>query len=138
MFRMWLLVAGLVGGLVMAGWISPTVGAPKQTGPNGESCIKTGTERRDGEDQDGNKLNCLWDYCKYCDESGGRINCSIQKTSYSNPRDCHPVAEAPGGMIDPSTMAPRAPAPDTMAPGTGGPATQRPQMLEQGGTFRRR
>lgn len=69
--------------------------APKK-GPGGETCTRTGTERKDGKDQDGNTVNCLWDTCTYCSTSGGKIDCSVLKTSYSNPRDCKAVsARAP-------------------------------------------
>jgi hypothetical protein len=74
--------------------------APKQSS-TGEACVKTGTERRDGKDPaTGEKFNCLFDSCTYCGTSGGKIDCSILKTEYSNARDCHPVASIrnPGGL----------------------------------------
>jgi hypothetical protein len=82
--------------LLTAGTITSVVAAPK--GPNGETCTSTGTERRDGKDKDtGEKLNCLWDSCTYCAGPGGELDCSIKKTSYSNPRDCKPAARS---MLD--------------------------------------
>jgi hypothetical protein len=57
---------------------------------NGGSCDTSGTERRDGKDQDGNKVNCLFDTCTYteCSTSGGAISNCVKKTEYSNARDC--------------------------------------------------
>lgn len=74
--------------------------APKQSS-SGETCTKSGTVRRDGKDAStGEKLNCQWDYCTYCGTKDGKIDCSILKTEYSNPTDCHPAARIPnrGGM----------------------------------------
>ena len=80
--------------------ISLAVEAAPKKGPGGETCTRTGTERKDGKDQSGNTVNCLWDTCTYCSTSGGKIDCSVLKTSYSNPRDCkaasiRPPARAP-------------------------------------------
>jgi hypothetical protein len=70
--------------------------APKQSS-TGEACIKTGSERRDGKDPNtGEKFNCLFDSCTYCGTSGGKIDCSILKTEYSNPTDCRKVASIRG------------------------------------------
>jgi hypothetical protein len=92
--------------------------APK-TASNGETCIISGEKRRSGEDSvTKEKLDCLWDYCTYCGTSGGKIDCSILKTEYSNARDCKPAASrAPRtnvipeavnpGVLDPGTPPPK-------------------------------
>ncbi len=66
---------------------------------NGGACDSTGTARRTGQDQNGNKMNCLWDTCTYseCSTSGGTIGNCVQKTEYSNPTDCHAASEAAQG-----------------------------------------
>lgn len=58
---------------------------------NGGACDSTGSARRDGKDQNGNKVNCLFDSCTYteCGTSGGTISNCVKKTEYSNPTDCH-------------------------------------------------
>lgn len=68
--------------------------APK-TSAGGVPCITSGTARKVGQDQDGNKLDCLWDTCTYC-AVGNSINCSKLTTEYSNARDCHAVAAGSG------------------------------------------
>lgn len=124
------LAAGSLAGLFLLGSLSPAFAAPK-SGPGGESCIETGTERRDGKDQDGNKVNCLWDFCKYCDQSGGTINCSVQKTSYSNARDCKAAMARPGS----GTMAPGGGS--VFDPGTSSPPKGRAPMQRPGGTMQK-
>lgn len=81
----------LLCALLLAGSWSFALAEPKQSS-SGETCIKTGTARKDGTDaSSGQKMNCRWDTCTYCGTSGGKINCSILKTEYSNPTDCHPA-----------------------------------------------
>ena len=65
---------------------------------NGGSCDSVGTGRKTGTDDQGNKLDCLWDTCTYtqCNTSGGQISGCVQKTEYSNARDCK--AAARGGI----------------------------------------
>lgn len=64
---------------------------------DGGACGSTGTERKTGTDDQGNKLDCLWDTCKYneCNGSGTHITC-VTKTEYSNARDCKAAAARPG------------------------------------------
>ena len=71
--------------------------APRQSS-TGVACNSTGTARKDGKDEAGNKLNCLWDTCTYCGTTSGVIDCRIQLTEYSNPRDCKPAAIKPLGQ----------------------------------------
>jgi hypothetical protein len=77
--------------LVSAG---DALAAPK-TSAGGNTCISTGTARKVGQDQNGNKLDCLWDTCTYC-AVGTSINCSKLTTEYSNARDCHAAAAGSG------------------------------------------
>ena len=65
---------------------------------DGGACDTTGTERREGKDQQGNKLDCLWDTCTFteCNTSGGQISGCVQKTEFSNARDCKAAAARPG------------------------------------------
>jgi hypothetical protein len=76
--------------------ISDVYAAPK-TSSTGVACNSTGTARKDGKDQDGNKVNCQWDTCTYCGTTSGVIDCSKQLTEYSNPTDCHAAASIFGG-----------------------------------------
>lgn len=58
----------------------------------GEASCKE--ERRDGKDQDGNKLNCLFDACTQlkCDVKGKTISNCRSETTYTNARDCKAAA----------------------------------------------
>jgi hypothetical protein len=49
---------------------------------DGGACGSTGTARKTGTDQQGNKLDCLWDTCTFteCSSSGGQISNCVQKT----------------------------------------------------------
>jgi hypothetical protein len=69
---------------------------PKRS--NGGSCDTTGTARKSGTDDQGNKLDCLWDTCTFteCGTSGGEISGCVKKTEYSNARDCKAAAARPG------------------------------------------
>jgi hypothetical protein len=103
----------------------------KKSGPNGEACVSEGTQRRDGKDQDGNTVNCLWDTCTYCDQSGGQINCSIQKTSFSNPRDCRAAMTRPGaGTVLPETGG-------LLDAGPRSPPSRRPPVAQPGGAIQK-
>lgn len=68
----------------------------------------SGTERRDGTDQDGNKVNCLFDKCTQlqCDTSGSEITNCVSITSYKNARDCKAAARGGGAGITPGTINP--------------------------------
>lgn len=81
------------------------------------------TERRDGKDQDGNKVNCLFDACVQlkCDVSGSQITNCIKETTYSNPRDCKAASRRPAtkdmnpadnGVLDTGPRNPRKPRPE--------------------------
>jgi hypothetical protein len=61
---------------------------------DGGACGSTGTARKTGTDQQGNKLDCLWDTCTYseCGTGGGQISNCVTKTEYSNARDCKAAA----------------------------------------------
>jgi hypothetical protein len=76
--------------------ISLAWAAPKKSTDGLYNCDSTGTARRDGKDDQGNKLNCLWDTCTYkvIDDKTGVIK---QATDYSNPRDCHAASVRGGG-----------------------------------------
>lgn len=80
--------------IVLAALLIPSVAgdalAEPKTSAGGNTCISTGTARKVGTDQDGNKLDCLWDTCTYC-SVGTSINCTKLTTEYSNARDCHPA-----------------------------------------------
>lgn len=80
---------------------------PKRT--NGLECDSTGTARKTGTDEAGNKLDCLWDTCTFseCSTSGTISNC-VKKTEYSNARDCK--AAAKGGVKGTGVMS----VPDTV------------------------
>lgn len=89
--------------------------APKQSS-TGVACNSTGTARKDGKDQDGNKVNCLFDSCTYteCSTSGGAITNCVKKTEYSNARDCKAALTTHGGLSLPhldnlSVLAPEEP-----------------------------
>lgn len=79
--------------------------APKRA--DGGQCDSVGTARKDGKDQSGNTVNCLWDTCTYtqCDTSGGTVSNCVKKTEYSNARDCK-AAAARGGTRAPLMQAP--------------------------------
>lgn len=134
MRRPGLLRAGLAAALLTLAMSLPAHAAPK-SGPNGESCVSSGTVRRDGRDDQGNKVNCEWDFCTYCDQGNGQINCSVQKTSYSNPRDCRAAASTrPGGSlrppVAPETLAPPDPPPPS-GPGPLSPGGMRQRMQQR-------
>ncbi len=69
---------------------------PKRS--NGGTCNSTGTQRKTGTDDQGNKLDCLWDTCTFteCGTSGGEISGCVKKTEFSNARDCKAAAARPG------------------------------------------
>lgn len=62
---------------------------------DGGACESTSTARKTGTDDQGNKLDCLWDTCTFtqCNTSGGQISGCVQKTEYSNARDCKAAAK---------------------------------------------
>lgn len=67
---------------------------PKRS--DGGACDTTGTARKTGKDDQGNSLDCLWDTCTFtqCDTNGGTISNCVQKTEYSNARDCKAAAKS--------------------------------------------
>jgi hypothetical protein len=89
------LTALLLAALLIPAVSSDAFAKPK-TSAGGYTCISTGTARKVGTDQDGHKLDCLWDTCTYC-AVGSTINCSKLTTEYSNARDCHPARMGAAG-----------------------------------------
>ena len=79
--------------LAMATTASVSEARPKRS--DGGSCDSVGTARKTGTDEQGNKLDCLWDTCTFtqCNTSGGQISGCVQKTEYSNARDCKAAAK---------------------------------------------
>lgn len=70
----------------------PAAAVPKGSG--GQTCESVSTARKDGKDDQGSKVNCLWDTCTFteCSTTGGQIGNCVRKTEYSNPRDCKAAA----------------------------------------------
>ena len=68
--------------------------APKRA--DGGKCGSTGTGRKTGTDDQGNKMDCLWDTCTFttCDTSGAAVSNCVKKTEYSNARDCKAAAQS--------------------------------------------
>lgn len=88
--------------LALAALTALSEARPKRS--DGGSCDSVGTARKTGTDEAGNKLDCLWDTCTFtqCSTSGGQISNCVQKTEYSNARDCKPAAKiAPKGTKAP-------------------------------------
>jgi hypothetical protein len=79
--------------------------AQQKRGPNGEKCDSFGTERRNGKDQDGNTVNCLFDSCSFleCQTSGSTISGCVRKTVYSNARDCRAARKTNPTQLTPQT-----------------------------------
>lgn len=96
------LLVFLIFSVVLLDMHSIAMAAPNQSA-SGEACTKSGTVRRDGKDAaTGEKLNCQWDFCTFCGTTGGKIDCSILKTEYSNATDCKAAARVipnKGGLI---------------------------------------
>jgi hypothetical protein len=88
--------AFIFGSLLVLACASLADAQPRRS--NGGACDTTGTARRVGKDDQGNKLDCLWDTCTYseCGTSGGQIGNCVQKTEYSNARDCKAAARTGG------------------------------------------
>ena len=84
--------------LLLAATTSSAMAEAKSSG--GVTCNSSGTARKDGKDQNGNKMNCKWDTCTFCGTTSGVIDCTKQVTEYSNPTDCHAAAkiQRPGGV----------------------------------------
>lgn len=76
----------------------PIDASAKPVRSNGQACDSTGTGRKTGTDEQGNKLDCLWDTCTFseCSTNGTISNC-VQKTEYSNARDCKAAAKGVKG-----------------------------------------
>jgi hypothetical protein len=71
---------------------------------DGGACDSTGSARKTGTDDQGNKVDCLWDTCTFteCGTSGGEISGCVKKTEYSNARDCKAAARTgPKGTRNP-------------------------------------
>jgi hypothetical protein len=78
--------------LLAIGWTAEAQAKPVRS--NGQPCDSTGTARKTGTDDQGNKLDCLWDTCTFteCSTSGGTVSNCVKKTEYSNARDCKAAA----------------------------------------------
>ena len=97
------LAAALAGAGLLTLTLLPEADA-KPVRSNGQACDSTGTARRTGTDQaTGEKLDCLWDTCTFteCSTSGGQVSNCVQKTEYSNARDCKAAARTgvKGGVM---------------------------------------
>jgi hypothetical protein len=86
----------ILGALMFFGSVMESDAKPRRS--DGGACDSTGTGRKQGKDDQGNKVDCMWDTCTFtqCDTSGGSISNCVQKTEYSNPRDCKPAAAIKG------------------------------------------
>ncbi len=86
----------ILGALMVLGSVGVSEAKPKRA--DGGQCDSTGTGRKTGKDEQGNKMDCLWDTCTFtqCDTSGGTVSNCVKKTEYSNARDCKAVAK--GGV----------------------------------------
>jgi hypothetical protein len=93
-----LLCALFFGALIAADAGSSVEAKQKIQGKNGESCaLGQGTEVREATDEQGNKYDCTFDYCKYCKEPGAsKLSCRVVETNYLNPRDCVAKSQTPG------------------------------------------
>lgn len=89
-------LAFVFGAIAVLAMTSLSDAAPKRC--NGGTCDSTGTSPRTGTDDQGNKLDCLWDNCTFteCNTSGGQISGCVQKTEYSNARSGKAAAVRPG------------------------------------------
>ena len=85
-------LAFVFGAVLVFAMTSLADAKPKRS--NGGTCDSTGTQRKTGTDDQGNKLDCLWDTCTFteCNTSGGQISGCVQKTEFSNARDCKAAA----------------------------------------------
>jgi hypothetical protein len=86
------LVAAAVAALLLAAVpLSLSYAEPKQG--SGSGCV---SERKTGTDDKGNKLDCEWDKCPTgqtkCVTIANQLRCGPEY-SFSNPRDCKPVAK---------------------------------------------
>ena len=125
----------LLFGLLVTAPLSVALAVPK--GPKGESCKKSGTTTVTGKEEGtGNKMTCTADYCTYDSyEVVGDTIKHIERTSYTNVRDCKPAAlikrpETPtlgtGGLKQvepPPTVPPRRVGPQ-VAPGVQPPVAK--------------
>lgn len=82
--------------LLLVAVFAVDAGAAPKKSSTGAACTSTGTARKDGKDDQGNTLNCLWDTCTYCAGPNGELDCSVMKTEYSNARDCRAASVRPG------------------------------------------
>ena len=82
--------------ILFIGLLVPAADAAPKKSSTGAACTSSGTARKDGKDQDGNTVNCLWDTCTYCAGPQGELDCSVMKTEYSNARDCRAASVRPG------------------------------------------
>ena len=87
----------LLGAGVLLAMTAEVSAEPRRS--NGAACDSTGTARKDGKDQNGNKMNCQWDTCTYteCSTGSGSISNCVKKTEYSNPTDCHAASATTHG-----------------------------------------
>jgi hypothetical protein len=79
-------------GLLLAAPLSVAVAVPK--GPAGQTCKRSGTTTVEGKEEGtGRKMKCTADYCVYDDlESSPEGIKRVERTHYSNVRDCQPAA----------------------------------------------
>ena len=89
----------------------PDLLAAPKTSSTGKPCSSTGTARKDGKDDQGNTVNCLWDTCTFydCVTIADQIRCG-NKTEYSNARDCRAAkaeGRRPGILRPPAIKSPR-------------------------------
>jgi hypothetical protein len=82
----------IFGTLIVLAFTTLSDAQPRRA--DGGACGSTGTARKTGTDDQGNKLDCLWDTCTYseCGTGGGQISNCVTKTEYSNARDCKAAA----------------------------------------------
>ncbi|WP_133122852.1 hypothetical protein [Zhengella mangrovi] len=126
-------------GFALAGLFSvllvSAAGAVPVRSDGGGKCDSTGTERRTGKDQDGNKLDCKWDTCTYtkCSTDQNQISQCVKKTEYSNPRDCKSVSGKVLNKDRFQTEAPQSHAPKVKSPKQR--LRPRPRRLNNGQVF---
>ena len=96
------LAAALAATLFLAASAPEAIAAPKRS--NGGTCDSTGTGRKTGTDDQGNKVDCMWDTCTFteCSTSGSTVSNCVKKTEYSNARDCKAASARKGGQVAPA------------------------------------
>ena len=94
-------------GLLLVVAAPVALAAPKKSNNGLHNCESTGTARKNGKDDQGNTVNCLWDTCTYTviDDASGVIR---KQTDYSNARDCTAAKTSPGLVRPPVSKRPPA------------------------------